>query len=163
MAVVQRKHPHAEIAAVRGQIILISPEDYDLVSRYRWYIDSGGYPRTSISRNEKLRLHNLLLPVQAGMTVDHRDGNKLNNTRDNLRYATYSVNSQGRKNIGVSSKYRGVHRNRYSFKWIAQITIAGKVQHLGSFEAEIDAAIAYDNAAIEHFGPLARTNFHDRS
>ncbi len=73
--------------------------------------------------------------------VDHRDGNSLNNQRDNLRISTFSVNSQNRvveKTVKSTSIYRGVSFNKN--KWYA---MWGKVQ-LGSFDNELEAGIRYD-------------------
>lgn len=45
--------------------------------------------------------------------------------------------------------------------WSAYITVDRKRTHLGYFPTPEAAALAYDAAAREHFGPFARTNFPD--
>ncbi len=47
--------------------------------------------------------------------------------------------------------------------WIACIRVDRRQIKLGSFSDEIDAAKAYDRAAVEHFGVFARTNFKSES
>jgi len=49
-----------------------------------------------------------------------------------------------------TSKYRGVSFHRATGKWQAQIARKYDKRHLGYFEAEYDAACAYDAAIIKH-------------
>jgi hypothetical protein len=60
-----------------------------------------------------------------------------------------------------SSKFKGVHWHEKCGKWAAQITCDHKTYHLGYFGDEIDAAKAYDKAALKHHGQFAQTNFPD--
>ena len=57
-----------------------------------------------------------------------------------------------------SSKFKGVVFNRDTGKWMARITVNYIALHLGSFEKEEDAAIAYDAVAVKYFGKFAKTN-----
>jgi hypothetical protein len=43
--------------------------------------------------------------------------------------------------------------------WRAAIKADGKRISLGYYKRQEDAALAYDAAAIKHFGPFAVTNF----
>lgn len=61
------------------------------------------------------------------------------------------------KRNGLSSKFRGVCRNRR--KWQAVIWVRGTRQYLGTFVSEEDAARAYDEAALEFRGVKAVLNF----
>lgn len=104
-------------------------------------------------------MHRVILPPIKGMTIDHIDGNGLNNQRSNLRYATQSENLHNQRRIKPhSSQYKGVSWYKPYGKWRASIGVDGKVKNLGYFVNEYDAAIAYDRAAIEMFGYFARTN-----
>jgi len=92
--------------------------------------------------------------------IDHIDGNTLNNCKSNLRFCTTSQNAMNcKKSISVlSSVYKGVRFKKDSSKYTAQITFNGKLVHIGYFENEVDAAKAYNKAAIENFGEFARLN-----
>jgi group I intron endonuclease len=57
-----------------------------------------------------------------------------------------------------SSKYVGVSYIKASNNWHSYINYNGKRTNIGHFKTEIDAAIAYNNKAIELFGEDARLN-----
>lgn len=101
-------------------------------------------------------MHRLILDAPKGMQVDHINGNGLNNRRENIRLCTHEQNSYNQQKPYGSSKYKGVCRKRG--KWDAQIRASGKIIWLGSFATEDEAANAYDEAALKHFGEFAFTN-----
>lgn len=92
--------------------------------------------------------------------IDHADRDHLNNRIENLRECDRSGNAanSGPKAVG-SSMYKGVARRGDGKKWVAAITKDYKSIHLGNFENEHDAAMAYDKAARELHGEFAYTNF----
>jgi hypothetical protein len=133
-----------------------------MVSVCNWYASFNGhhpYPyvkgRLPGGKSPR-RLHRYLLGFPA-MSVDHIDGNTLDNRRSNLRIATPTLSNA---NTGVRSDstvgFKGVRRNGKKFS--AGVSIAGERIHLGTFDTPQEAALAYDAEAIKRFGPFARTN-----
>jgi hypothetical protein len=94
--------------------------------------------------------------------VDHINRNGMDCRRCNLRPATSSENGWNTRKPNhyggkpCSSIYKGV--SRYRDKWNARITVHGQRIHLGVFNNEFDAAIAYNSAAVVAFGEFARLN-----
>jgi len=90
------------------------------------------------------------------LAVDHKNNNKLDNRKSNLRFVTMKQNAQNSvKQKNATSDYIGVRRaGKGRNCWKARI--GG--EHLGSFEFEIDAAFAYDEAARRIYGPDAKVN-----
>ncbi|MBY0307936.1 MAG: hypothetical protein K2Q09_04260, partial [Phycisphaerales bacterium] len=64
-----------------------------------------------------------------------------------------------RKGEPTSSYYKGVTWNEREGVWQAQIVVRYRQRRIGSFDNEVAAAHAYDEAAREHFGADARVNF----
>jgi hypothetical protein len=88
--------------------------------------------------------------------IDHIDQNGLDNTINNLRLSTVSLNLANRgKQRNNTSGYKGVHLHKPNGKWRAQIKVKGKVIKLGYFADIQDAAMAYCAAAIFYFGEHA--------
>jgi len=101
-------------------------------------------------------------PIPEGHHIHHRNGDKLDNRRENLRLCDRAGNSANRSKVSrpTSSKYKGVHtRKSTPGRWFTYMRINGKQTYIGTFKTEIDAAIAYDSAALTHFGAFACTNF----
>jgi len=91
--------------------------------------------------------------------VEHKDRNKHNNKIENLRLATRQLNNANTKSAKNSSSiYKGVHWNKKLSKWSACITKDYKQIHLGLFESEEDAAIAYNKKAKLLYGDYALLN-----
>ena len=88
-------------------------------------------------------------------TVDHKNGDTLDDSLANLRPATKAQQSQNRK---YTSTVQGVTRRKgcKTNPWMARITIDGKRKVVGYFPTVEEAASAYWEAANEHYGEFAR-------
>jgi hypothetical protein len=154
------KQATVKIPLTQGKIAIIDAQDYARVCAHSWWAfqrsPSLWYAQARISGIIRY-LHRFLLEEPMG-TVDHRDGDGLNCQRNNLRLATKKQNSANRrKEPGTSSVYKGVSFERERKIWKAYI--GGPLKHLGRFEFQTEAALAYDRAAIERYGEFARLNF----
>lgn len=78
-----------------GKYAIVSPEDYPLVARHSWYYREG-YALAKINSKE-IRMHRYIMDVHdPDLIVDHKDRNRLNNTRENLRIINYLENANNR-------------------------------------------------------------------
>lgn len=151
-----------------GKVTIVDELDYPLVAPYKWYACRSfntWYARTSFSRfnqgtRKAIDMHALIVPCPPGMVRDHRNGDGLDNRRENIRICTQSQNQQNRAHvINNTSGFKGVTWHRQMGKWQAAIKHKNKSYHLGLFDLATDAARAYDRKARELFGEFARTNF----
>ena len=142
-----------------GKFALVDNEDFDRVNQYRWWLWKVGndYYPTGWIGNKNIPLHQF---ITGAKNVDHRNGNTLDSQRLNLRICTHQQNCCNRKKCSISSRsqYKGVRWSTQMKKWQSYITSKGKSIYLGSFEEEINAAQAYNDAATVHHGEFARLN-----
>lgn len=122
---------------------LIDDSDAELVLSRRWHLDSQGYPSCRGRGGKGGRLHELLLGrAPRGLVTDHRNGDKLDNRRENLRRVTQAVNCQ---NLAARSArgYRGVYLDRARGTWYVQVK-SGGVKFCGGsgFASPDEAAVA---------------------
>lgn len=161
-----------EIPLTRGLVAIIDTVDYELVSQFKWQAvrdnqNSSFYARAAVptgsGKNRAwIKMHRLIMTAKEWQDVDHIDGNRLNNTRSNLRFATRHQNCMNKKKFpNRSSKYKGVWWDSWNNRWRARIIFKRKYISLGSFMSETTAAEAYDNMAKKLFGEFARLNLPD--
>lgn len=87
--------------------------------------------------------------------VDHIDQNRRNNRIENLRPATQTQNQANRS--GWSDGYKGVYASPNG-RFRAIITVDGKQRSIGTFDSDVEAATAYNDAALEAWGEFAHLN-----
>lgn len=151
-----------------GHVALVDDEDFERVSRFKW---KAKRPRNVIyavrrvtagwvngkQKQREVRMHRFILDFP-DYEVDHRNLNGLDNQKHNLRPATASQNRMNSpRRIPPASGYRGVRR--LSGKYAAQICVNYQQHHIGLFETPVEAAVAYDAAAIKLYGVFATLNF----
>jgi hypothetical protein len=146
-----------------GQRALVDPDDLERTRRRKWHVGSGGYVRSTRwvlgggGAVETTLLHRFVLDAPAGAIVDHINGDKLDNRRENLRIVTAQVNQANRKrlNRNNTSGARGVvRRNGLRKPWRAQLYASGRVVHLGYFATRDEAVAARHAGELEHYGEV---------
>lgn len=148
----------------KNEEIIVDPEDYDRLVKLNWNCYTG-YARTFRRRKEeggKFRgtlMHKMILKAEKGLVTDHINGNKLDNRKSNLRICTPRQNSCNRK-IGCQSKSRflGVTYHKRDNRFQASIRTGKERLYLGYFKTDIEAAMAYNEAAQKYHGEFARLN-----
>lgn len=139
---------------------LVDDEDYEDVMRRKWCLDGNGYVCASfridgVKRMD--RLHRYLLGLRPGNALegDHKNRNRLDNRRSNLRIVTRAQQLQNRSgSLSSRSRFRGVGWHLQKKKWRAYVNVDGRQKHLGYFDLEIDAARAAKSAR-ERFLPYS--------
>lgn len=147
-----------EIIANTGQSILVDDSDYEWLNSMAWHITPKDYA-SHTEKGKRILMHRLILNTPKGMLTDHIDRNRLNNTRANLRICTHHENCFNRKkNANNTSDFKGVNWDKKDKKWRAKIYYKEGTKHLGSYTNKMDAAKAYNDAAIKLYGQFAALN-----
>jgi hypothetical protein len=158
---------------IKNASILIDDEDLPLVSKYKWYVANVKYrgrqtkqyvQARGISHSEPkiVKIHRIIMGVaDSKKVVDHKNGNGLDNRKENLRVCSQLDNSANRKTSSLSknkkaSKFKGV--TKLNNKWRAYINLNYTSIHLGFFNTETEAANAYNKAAIILYKEFANLN-----
>ena len=134
---------------------------YSQKGEMKQQIKTNGYKRIELSNKgqKKFYIHRLVYQHfgknwNPELTVDHIDGNPLNNHISNLRMATQqeqNFNTKVRKSkLGV----KGVRK--MGKKYSTEIRINGKITHLGTFETIEEAKEVHDTKAKELHGEFYR-------
>jgi hypothetical protein len=158
-----------QIKLSQGFVAIIDDRDYELVSSYKWHVYISRakvpvyYAQSSFRINgitKTISMHLLILGKKKGFIIDHADRNGLNNTRENIRFVTYSQNSLNTKaKINRANKYRGVFFDKRDSTYYSQIMVQGKRISLGRSKSEYECALMRDEAALKYHGELANLNF----
>lgn len=151
-----------EIKLSLNKIALVDDDDFEQLNIYKWH--SFKHRNTYYARrnenvmgiNKQIYMHTQITGIKG---IDHVDRNGLNNQRDNLRKCTSLQNNYNSLRIkNKTSIFKGVSWNKYHNKWKAQISVNGKRKHIGYFDNDLDAAVAYDKNATEYYKEFAYLN-----
>jgi len=138
-------HP-IKIKLSQGQETIIDSDDLDKIKGYRWYANynpttKSYYAVTSLIINKKKKsiyLSNLIkdhIPTSK-LTVDHIDGNSLNNRKSNLRIVNKTIQSINRKKQETNtSGTKGVYESKSLNRWFA-IWFVNKKEKSKSFSVK---------------------------
>ena len=143
-----------------GSIELVDSRNGESVRSFG-SVNGNGYLLRKVNGSQ-YRVHRLIASafhgrIKKAYQVDHIDGNRLDNRIENLRIVNRSQNLRGARKTHGRCKYRGVDRHRG--RWRARV-LRG---YVGSFDTELEAAEAFDDAAFhEHDFPLEGLNFPRR-
>lgn len=124
------------------------------------FLSDDGYSKIGIF-GKQYRSHRLMWLYVYGSfpptSLDHIDGDKLNNRVSNLRLCGHAENS---RNVGIfksnTSGFKGVSFNKQTNKWVAQATLNNMLHYLGLFYTPEEASEAYQKFAREHHGEFYR-------
>jgi len=156
------------IALSQGKVALVDDRDFEWLNQWKWHALKHGHTYYAVRNSRSdyrgkrtlIAMHREILGLTSdSIETDHANRNGLDNRRENLRKATRLENNRNQKGRKGSSCYKGVSWKTSSRGWVAQIQVEKKKIHLGSYKKEIEAARAYDRAAIKYFGEFAYLNF----
>lgn len=119
----------------------------------KWSLTWNGYAIKRIGgrKGKTYTMHGFIMNVPKGKTVDHINGDKLDNRKENLRICSQSENLMNRgKQKNNSSGYKGVRYRKDVNRFIVEIGYGGKGHYLGCFKSAKEAYKVYIKACKEY-------------
>jgi hypothetical protein len=142
----------------KGKFAEVDDEDYEWLSKYKWYWNRG-YAATYY-QGKRFKMHRLIMNAAPGVEIDHKDRDKLNCQKSNLRICTTTQNNQnGTLRKDNTSGYKGVSLDRSTGHWRALMYASGNAFFAGQYKDKRHAALCYDLWATDLHGEFASTNF----
>jgi len=139
----------AELSLSQGYVTIIDAADYDELSQFKWYYNAsaGGYAARNIKLDNGKKsielLHRRLNDTPVGFDTDHKNTDRLDNRRSNLRTATRQQNERNRSSMNANtSGCRGVSFDKSRGKWAAYIKFNYRKIHLGRYDTFEEAVAA---------------------
>jgi len=152
---------NAIIQVYGGEFGIVDSIYWHKLMESKWFDNGSGYIQTKINK-KLISMHQLVYKLKYGNIpelIDHVNKNKMDNRIENLVAKSASHNNHNRTKLkNASSKYYGVSYSKSSNLWQSEITRDGTKYYLGKYKNEIDAAIAYNNKAVELYGDNANIN-----
>ena len=138
-------------ARIKGELftdVLVDDEDYDLLSKFTWKVNTSGHIQT-IRLGKTILMHRLILGIDnPDVIVDHRDRTKTNCQKYNLRATDVKGNSRNRMSTGKSG-HTGVYK--VGNKYRARIKVDGRNISLGNYTNIEEAINARKQAELKYW------------
>ena len=150
-----------KIKLTQNQYALVDDEDFEMVSKYKWYYNKG-YARRVFGKRPNRKwifMHRFIMNPIKKVFLDHINGVGIDNRKSNLRFATNSENMRNRKiHKNNTSGHKGVYWDKEKNKWRVTIKCNNKKFYFGYFTNVLDASKAYNQGAKTLFREFARLN-----
>jgi hypothetical protein len=153
------------IPATQQVEVLVDDIDYERLIKHKWYFNGKYVCRNNRKINGKhlkpaqIYLHREIMNPPIGMEVDHKDGNRLNNQRSNLRICTDVENTRNRSMANKNyTGFKGVSLNKKTGSFVARIRFGGKRISLGYYKKPEEAYRAYKDGVLKYHGEFANPN-----
>src|SRR3990167_558613 len=153
-----------KILLTQGKFALVDDIDFKYLNQFKWccYKDrSGGWYVQRRNGKTTMYMNRSINNARKGVVVDHKNGNGLDNQRENSRICTIAENVRNRRGLNKNNKsgFRGVCWSKSHKSWQVEIRLNKKAIWLGRFKSLIKASKKYDEAAIKYFGEFSSLNF----
>ena len=152
------------IELTQNKFAIVDDEDFESLNKFRWNFHICGYASRSVWSKDKkkyvvLLMHREILNANENEFVDHKNFNRLDNRKENIRICTKLQNNV---NMCICTRnktgYKGVTIHKPTGKIRASINKQGKTIHIGYFKTLKGAAKAYNEYATRLFGNFAYLN-----
>lgn len=145
---------------------LVDDADYDWLRQWNWQRNRDGYATRCQSlgtygKSKMVFMHREILGIKRGQYTDHKNQNRLDNQRHNLRIVTIQQNNHNKtKQSNNTSGFIGVTYAgaKHGKPWKSYIYLDNHRLHLGQFDRPEEAAYTRDQVALQLFGEFANTN-----
>lgn len=156
------------ILLTQGKVAFVDDEDFERLNAFKWtaakrrdtFYAVRQASRVNFGPQRMVLMHREIMSAPNNIHVDHENGDGLDNRKENLRLASRRQNMQNRRKRIVG--FKGVYLDRRRDRWYSEIRTENGKKFLGSFKSALEAARAYDAAAIKIFGEFARPNFNQQ-
>lgn len=145
-----------KIPLTQGKFALVDDADFEWLNQWKWC-----YGNNEAHRNgggKWIKMHRLIMGSPVDKVVDHINGNRFDNRRENLRVCTQQQNTLNCK-VSKNSKsgYKDIFWVTARHKWLVQIMSKGRKFHGGYYIDLQEAVDARDVLIKKLHGDYART------
>lgn len=143
----------------KGVFAIVDDDDYEELNKQKWYLSNKGYACRGIRSKQlpfgykTIFMHRLVNKTPEKYLTDHKNRNKLDNRKINLRTATEAENRYNVIRKDNKSGVPGVSWYKHTNKWLAYIWVNKKMINLGYFK-DFEQAVSARKLALEQYDVL---------
>lgn len=117
-------------------------EDIPKLEAFSWHVSNHGYLMHKSRRFGTILFHRYVLNYKGELTIDHINGNRLDNRKCNLRVATQWENNLNQHKLPAHNSSGTIGVCWEKGKWVAFMSVCNKKQHIGTFPTKEEAIVA---------------------